>query len=258
MLEKKKTTLVASHTIVSYRPLQNRDVWRLTTNHVVSSFENSLRVVLKGDWIRKKRNSVPSSPDQTTSASTAANIPTCPESALTDTDVSVVSVDRHLKKSFNEAKPCHPVSAELTNINFCWLMNIGVYIEKRRLWICSAQNSSYLMVCEMGGKWPYNCCFVRCCLRYLFKIARSILVNLPSSFSSKHFVKVQMVQPLSSTDTATTFNSSCFILFYQTPDFHLVVILSISVNALPMRMLMSLSVDEILLPRYINWSTNFI
>ena len=33
-----------------------------------------------------------------------------------------------------------------------------------------------LIVFVMGGRWPYSCCFVRCCLQDLFKIARSILV----------------------------------------------------------------------------------
>ena len=28
----------------------------------------------------------------------------------------------------------------------------------------------------MGGRWPYSCCFVGCCLQDLFNIARSILV----------------------------------------------------------------------------------
>ena len=34
--------------------------------------------------------------------------------------------------------------------------------------------------------------------------------------------------------------------------------LSIAVHALPMHMLTFLSVNETLLPRYMNWSTNFI
>ena len=38
---------------------------------------------------------------------------------------------------------------------------------------------------------------------------------------------------------------------------HIVINLSIAVHALPMCMLILLSVDEILLPRYKNWSTNF-
>ena len=32
------------------------------------------------------------------------------------------------------------------------------------------------IVFVMGGRWPYSCCFVRCCLQDLFSIARSILV----------------------------------------------------------------------------------
>ena len=32
------------------------------------------------------------------------------------------------------------------------------------------------IVFVMGGRWPYSCCFVGCCLQDLFNIARSILV----------------------------------------------------------------------------------
>ena len=32
------------------------------------------------------------------------------------------------------------------------------------------------IVYEMGSKWPYSFCFVRCCFKDLFKITRSILV----------------------------------------------------------------------------------
>ena len=32
------------------------------------------------------------------------------------------------------------------------------------------------IVFVMGGRWPYSWCFVECCLRVLFNIARSILV----------------------------------------------------------------------------------
>ena len=33
-----------------------------------------------------------------------------------------------------------------------------------------------LIVFEMGGRWPYSWCFVRCCRQDLFNIARNILV----------------------------------------------------------------------------------
>ena len=57
-----------------------------------------------------------------------------------------------------------------------------------------------------------------------------------------------MVQAYNSTDTATAWKKS---------DFLMVVNLSIAVYALPMCMLTLLLVDEILLPRYGNWFTNF-
>ena len=41
-----------------------------------------------------------------------------------------------------------------------------------------------MMVFEMAGRWPYSCRFVRGCLKDLFKTDRTILVKLPSSFSS--------------------------------------------------------------------------
>ena len=34
-----------------------------------------------------------------------------------------------------------------------------------------------LIVFVMGGRWPYSCFFVGCCLRDLFKIARSVNVQ---------------------------------------------------------------------------------
>ena len=48
----------------------------------------------------------------------------------------------------------------------------------------------------------------------------------------------------------------CFILSERS-DFHIVVRLEITVYALSMQMLTLLSVDEILLPKCMNWSINF-
>ena len=44
------------------------------------------------------------------------------------------------------------------------------------------------IVLEIEGKLPYKYCFVGCCFQRLFKIARSILLQFPSSFFSMHFV----------------------------------------------------------------------
>ena len=40
------------------------------------------------------------------------------------------------------------------------------------------------IVLEIGGRQPYRCCFVGCCFQDLFNMARSILVQFPSSFPS--------------------------------------------------------------------------
>ena len=108
-------------------------------------------------------------------------------------------------------------------VNLCWSANtgccpcVGVH---RRMSIMSS--SLYLqlysachvhltkIVYEMGGKWQYNCCFVRCCFQDLFKTDCSILESFPSSFFSKHFIRVQVVQPYSSIDMATVWKNFRF------------------------------------------------
>ena len=57
------------------------------------------------------------------------------------------------------------------------------------------------MVLEMGGKWPYRCCFLGCCFQDLFNTARSILVQFLSSVFSMRSVSVHVMHPYSSTDT---------------------------------------------------------
>ena len=58
-----------------------------------------------------------------------------------------------------------------------------------------------LIVFVMGGRWPYSCYFVGCCLQDLFNIAQSILV--PSRFFSKRLVWVHVVHPYFSIDMST-------------------------------------------------------
>ena len=64
-------------------------------------------------------------------------------------------------------------------------------------------------------------------------------------------VKVQVMQPYSSTDMVTSRKNSNFILSDRL-DFRTVANHSIAIHALFMRALTSFSVDEILLPRYTN------
>ena len=73
------------------------------------------------------------------------------------------------------------------------------------LWVCPYSSSSVAcqlcltwIVYMMGGRWPYSCCLVGCCLQDLFNTARRILVQLPSSFFSICFVSIHVVHSYSS------------------------------------------------------------
>ena len=77
-----------------------------------------------------------------------------------------------------------------------------------------------LIVFVMGGRWLYSWGFLGCCLLDLFKIARSILVQLPSSFFSIRLVSVHVVHPYSNIDTTAAWKKLCFILSVRS-DFHM-------------------------------------
>ena len=111
------------------------------------------------------------------------------------------------------------------------------------------------IVFVMGGRWPYSWCFVGCCRLDLFKIARSILVKLLSSFFSSRFVSVHVVHPYSSIDTTAAWKKLHFILSVRSY-FHMIDSLLIAVQDFVSHMLISFSVDETLLPRYVNLSTH--
>ena len=68
------------------------------------------------------------------------------------------------------------------------------------------------IVFVMSSWWPYSCCFVECCLQDLFRIAHSILGQLPSSFFSSRLVCVHVVHPYSSIDTMAAWKKPRFIL----------------------------------------------
>ena len=81
-------------------------------------------------------------------------------------------------------------------------------------------------------------------------------MKFQSSFFFKCFIKIQVVQPYNSTDiaTATAWKNSHFILSER---LYMVINQSIAVHGISMLQLTLLSVDEILLLRYMNWSTDF-
>ena len=102
---------------------------------------------------------------------------------------------------------------------------------------------------EIGSKWSYNRCFVGCCFQDLSKIACNILLAFSvgaKSESKCYNHTVVLTQP----------QLGRIPILSGRPNVCMVVNLSIAVQVFPMRMLTSLIVDEILLPRYTNKSTN--
>ena len=97
------------------------------------------------------------------------------------------------------------------------------------------------MVYEISDRWPHSCFLVGCCFHDLFKTARSILVQVPSSLFSMRFVRVQVVQPYSSTDTTTSWNNFRFRLSGRS-DLHMTDNLFVADHAFAIRVLTSLSV----------------
>ena len=105
-----------------------------------------------------------------------------------------------------------------------------------------------LIVLEMSGRWPYSCCFVRFFIHDLLSMACSILVQFESSFFFIRLVNVYL-------GYLYTF-WKCFILLDRS-DFHMTENLSIAVHAFASHVLISFSVDEMLLLWLMNLSTSF-
>ena len=112
------------------------------------------------------------------------------------------------------------------------------------------------MVLEMESQWPYSCCFVGCCSQDLFNIAHSILVQLPSNFFSICIVSVHVVHQYSSIETTTAWKKLHFILL-DSFDFYMIKKLLITIYAFASCILISFSVEEMLLLRYVNLSIDF-
>ena len=90
----------------------------------------------------------------------------------------------------------------------------------------------------------------------MFKTAHRIPEQFPSSFFSICFISIHLVHPYSSMNTATAWKKSWFILL-DWSDFYMIDNLPIAFHAFARHLLTSLSVDEMLVPRYENLTTNF-
>ena len=114
------------------------------------------------------------------------------------------------------------------------------------------------MVCVMGRRWPYNCCFLRCCFRKLFKTADNILVLLPSCLFFMYFLSLCVLSTccMDIVVWASLQFGRNLVLFYKINQL-IHIIHNIAFHVFVRLLLTSLLVDEILLLWYVNWSTNF-
>ena len=101
------------------------------------------------------------------------------------------------------ARLCEGVHEKKSLMSWSLLIQLCPACLVRLIWI----------VLEMGGRWTYSCCFVGCCFQDLFNMARSILVQFPSSFFL-YTLSVQVVHSYSSIDTTAAWKN-CFS-FYRT------------------------------------------
>ena len=96
-----------------------------------------------------------------------------------------------------------------------------------------------------------------CSFQLIFRAARNMRVYVPSSADVCAFVSVQVVEPYRSTDS-TTAVKKCLFMVFDRSDFHMGSSLLSADHAFPFRILISLSVDLILLPKYVNSVTCLI
>ena len=95
-----------------------------------------------------------------------------------------------------------------------WLICLFLLLQQYLAWFI------YLtwIVCEMGSRWPYSCCFIGCCFLDLFKTAPCIRVLFPLNIFFMRFVSLNVVHPYSSmTQLQLRRNSILFYGIGQTP-----------------------------------------
>ena len=110
------------------------------------------------------------------------------------------------------------------------------------------------MTHAMGSKWPYSCCFVGCCFLDFFKTARRILVSSTSIFfPSVSLTSKWCIYTVVPTRSQLGRNH----ILTERHNFRMINSLSIAHITFLMLIITSISVDEILLPRYVNCLTNF-
>ena len=82
-----------------------------------------------------------------------------------------------------------------------------------------------------GGRWPYSCCFVGCCLQDLFNIALTILCNCRQVFSPYVLLASTWCIHIVVIDITASWKKLRFLLSVRS-DFHMTDSLSIAVPCL--------------------------
>ena len=114
---------------------------------------------------------------------------------------------------------------------------------------CSAYLACLIwVVCEVGGKWTYSCCFVGCCFQNLLKRREAPLFSFQQAFSPVISLK-------SKGCNHTAWKNSHF--YFIRLNFDIIINLSLAFHASSIYTLTLLSADKILLLRYVNWLANF-
>ena len=86
------------------------------------------------------------------------------------------------------------------------LMNLSLLFKK-----CPYLACLIWMFLQIGGRWPYSCCFVGCCFQDFFNRSCSILAQFPSSFSSIRLVSVHVMHSYIRIDTIAAWRKLHFI-----------------------------------------------
>ena len=110
------------------------------------------------------------------------------------------------------------------------------------------------MICEIAGKWPYSRCFVRRCFRICSRLRTTFLYSSCLAFTlCVLLVSIWCIH----IEVWTQLQKKSRFILPEGLDFHIINNLSILVYAYTRTVLTSLSVDKILLPRYVKKSTKF-
>ena len=112
------------------------------------------------------------------------------------------------------------------------------------------------MVCEMRSKWTYISCFQYITSRVCSRQHAAFLCSSCLAFSLSVLLTSTWCNHTVDSRVDTARKKSCFILLVRS-DFQMISNMYIAFHAFIRYIFTSISADEMLQPRYVNWSGNF-